>query len=119
MVVLIVDDEPDIAQALSLLLRDQGITVFTALNGKEGLDVAGRVKPDVILVDLMMPVMDGLSFLDRISDVSSAVVVVMTGSKAPHPKYAVQFVRKPFDPDRLIDIVLAAGGKNPIKVSES
>jgi CheY-like chemotaxis protein len=60
--VLVVDDERDVRQLLSTYLNLQGFSVITASNGLEALTRLGEVRPCVILLDLMMPVMDGLEF---------------------------------------------------------
>src|SRR5918912_3194653 len=61
--VLVVDDDPDILQTLGLCLTTEGYRVLTAANGREALDVLERERPSVILLDLMMPVMDGWQFV--------------------------------------------------------
>src|SRR3981189_767519 len=62
-VVLIVDDDPDILQTLALCLSTEGYGVLIASNGQEALDVLRQQKPACILLDLMMPVMDGWQFV--------------------------------------------------------
>jgi len=61
--VLVVDDDPDILQTLGLCLSSEGYRVLMAANGKEALDILDRERPSVILLDLMMPVMDGWQFV--------------------------------------------------------
>jgi len=61
--VLVVDDDPDILQTLGLCLSSEGYRVLMAANGKEALDILEREHPSVILLDLMMPVMDGWQFV--------------------------------------------------------
>ncbi|MBX7225327.1 MAG: response regulator transcription factor [Chitinophagales bacterium] len=58
--ILIVDDEPDILEFLSYNLEKEGFTVFTAENGKVGIEIAKKESPDIILLDVMMPEMDGI-----------------------------------------------------------
>lgn len=58
--ILIVDDEPDILEFLSYNLEKDGFTVFTADNGKVGIEIAKKEQPDIILLDVMMPEMDGI-----------------------------------------------------------
>ena len=58
--ILLVDDEPDFVETVEFFLRGSGYEVFVANNGKEGLERAEREKPDLILMDVMMPEMDGL-----------------------------------------------------------
>lgn len=63
---LIVEDEPDIREALVDMFKMHSFIVYTATNGQEGLDVALREKPDIILLDLNMPVMNGHEALRRL-----------------------------------------------------
>lgn len=62
--ILIVEDEDTIRKIYADGLRDEGFSVLVAKNGKEGLEVALREKPDLILLDILMPVMDGLTMMD-------------------------------------------------------
>ena len=64
--ILVVDDEPNIVQTLQDRLEMNEYRVFTAHNGREGLDKFEREKPDVILLDVIMPVMDGLEMLETL-----------------------------------------------------
>lgn len=64
--VLLVEDEDALAQVLSIKLEREGFTVFRAKDGEEGLEVATREHPDVILLDIIMPKMDGLTMLSRL-----------------------------------------------------
>ena len=61
--VLVVDDDPDILQTLGLCLSSEGYRVLMAANGKEALEILDHEHPSVILLDLMMPVMDGWQFV--------------------------------------------------------
>lgn len=65
---LIVDDEVAILEALTDILSVEGYEVATAANGAEGLKRAGEERPDLILLDLMMPVMDGQEMLRRLKE---------------------------------------------------
>jgi DNA-binding response OmpR family regulator len=64
--ILIVEDETIISKTYADELRDEGFLVFTASNGKEGLRLALLKKPDLILLDILMPVMDGLTMMDKL-----------------------------------------------------
>ena len=64
--VLIVDDEPDIVELIRYNLRAEGYEVITAENGREALEKAGSALPDLVILDLMMPVMDGLETCKRL-----------------------------------------------------
>lgn len=58
--ILVVDDEPDILELVQYNLEKEGFSVFTANNGKEAIEIAEQVTPDLILLDVMMPEMDGM-----------------------------------------------------------
>lgn len=64
--VLVVDDEPNIVQTLQDRLEMSGYRVFTARNGQEGLEVALKHRPNIVLLDIIMPVMDGLEMLEQL-----------------------------------------------------
>jgi len=64
--ILIVEDEAPLRNAVSDILSFEGFTVFQAKNGQEGLDISLKEHPDLILLDLMMPVMDGLTMLEKL-----------------------------------------------------
>ena len=62
----LVDDEPDFVELTKMRLEAEGYVVVTAANGKEGLDAAKKERPDLILLDVMMPEMDGFEMLNRV-----------------------------------------------------
>src|SRR3989338_6151568 len=64
--ILIVEDEPVICKAYSDELHDEGFAILIAKNGQAGLELALREKPDIILLDILMPVMDGLTMMDQL-----------------------------------------------------
>ena len=64
--ILLVDDEPDILEILSFNLSNEGYQIFTAENGKEGLELANQHQPHLIILDVMMPVMDGIETCERL-----------------------------------------------------
>ncbi len=64
--ILIVEDETIISKTYAEELRDEGFTVYTASNGKDGLALALDKKPDLILLDILMPIMDGLTMMDKL-----------------------------------------------------
>jgi len=66
--ILIVEDEPIINKAYAEELRDEGFTVFTAGNGRDGLELAIREKPNLILLDVLMPVMDGIAMMKALRE---------------------------------------------------
>ena len=66
--ILIVEDEAVISKTYAEELRDQGFLVLTAMNGSVGLEIASREKPDIILLDILMPVMDGLTMMSKLRE---------------------------------------------------
>ena len=66
--ILIVEDEVIISKTYADELRDQGFLVIIAPNGKDGLDIALHEKPDLILLDILMPVMDGLTMMQKLRE---------------------------------------------------
>lgn len=79
--ILIIEDEPDIREAIAEALNDAGFTVFTAENGAIGVEKAFAEKPDVILLDIVMPVLDGHAALAKIRQDSwgqSVKVIMLT-----------------------------------------
>jgi len=107
--VLIVDDEPNIRRSLEGLLKDEGHSAASCADGEEALERARREPYDAVLLDVMLPGMNGLEVLERIqplipdakilmmsgqADVGTAVKAVQAGAR--------QFLEKPVDPDRLL-----------------
>lgn len=66
--ILIVEDELIINKAYTEELRDEGFKVLTATNGRDGLEIALREKPNLILLDILMPIMDGLTMMDKLRE---------------------------------------------------
>lgn len=107
--VLIVDDDPGVHEMLTDVLSDEGYAVVAALNGREGLDRLHERRPDVILLDLMMPVMDGWRFREemrRIEGAQDIPVVVLSATHsivdAAKQIQADGYIAKPFDLDQLL-----------------
>ncbi len=111
-VVLVVDDDPDILEALSEILEAEGFEIRRARNGKEALERLEPDPPQLILLDLMMPVMDGWEFAQRMRQRPSVVgipLIVLSadrnvGSKATDIG-AVGHLAKPFELNDLLDMV--------------
>ncbi|ATQ30817.1 alkaline phosphatase [Rhodococcus ruber Chol-4] len=119
--ILIVDDEPNIAELLSVSLKFQGFEVETASNGAEGLDRARAFRPDAVILDVMMPGMDGFGMLRRLrADGSDAPVLFLTAKDAVADKVsgltlgADDYVTKPFSLEEVIArlrVILRRAGK--------
>jgi two-component system, NtrC family, response regulator AtoC len=107
--ILVIDDDAGLRRSTSLLLGDEGHEVVTAGDGKEGLARAGEMRPDLILVDVRMPVMDGLDFLEAYREEGGGAPVVVTtayGSMelavAAMKRGAYDYLPKPFGRDELV-----------------
>ncbi|HYO52402.1 response regulator [Archangium sp.] len=108
---LIVDDEVAILEALTDILSVEGYEVATAANGAEGLEHVHKDPPDLILLDLMMPVMDGQEMLRRLKEDTALrsipVVVMSAGRVSKSELQGSHFLAKPFELDDLLDTVAA------------
>jgi len=113
--ILIVEDNFDNLTLVRLLLEKDGYQVVFALNGKEGLDLARSEKPDLIALDLDMPVIDGWQFLSQAKgdpDIQDIPIVVVTAHLLPGERNRVLqagadgYVSKPFRVDDLANEIL-------------
>lgn len=110
--VLVVDDERQIRDVVAEALADDGYEVETAANGAQALAVLSRWVPDLIVLDLMMPVMDGATFrvrqlaLDGAAEVPVLILSASRDAEGQRAKLgALGFIHKPFDLDALLDHV--------------
>jgi two-component system chemotaxis response regulator CheY len=114
--VLLVDDEPDIRTVARLQLESHGYSVSEARDGLEALDVLKAVEPDVVLLDLEMPRMDGITFLRRLRSGPRAhlPVVVFSADDAPETMQVLEAlgcrgrVSKPYEVRQLLGAVATA-----------
>lgn len=106
--VLVVDDEPQVLRVLRRNLAAREYDVLTAGNGEEALDIAAEQPPDVVVLDLMMPEMDGLEFTRRFREWSQAPIIVISARGEEPAKVqaldlgADDYVTKPFGIDELL-----------------
>jgi two-component system, OmpR family, alkaline phosphatase synthesis response regulator PhoP len=114
--ILLVDDEPDILEFLSYNLRQEGYEVHTSNNGKDGLAKAIAVQPHLVILDVMMPEMDGIetcSEIRRIPDLKSTIVIFLTARGEDYSQIAGfeagadDYVTKPVKPRVLVSRVKA------------
>lgn len=114
--ILLVDDEPDILEFLSYNLKKEGYTVFTALNGKDGIAIAKKEKPDLIVLDVMMPGMDGMEVckeLRKTEGVKNTVITFLTARNEDYSQIAGfdsgadDYITKPIKPNVFISRVKA------------
>jgi CheY-like chemotaxis protein len=106
--VLVVDDDPAVRSLLRQLMEDQGYRTQVAENGQEALELARRERPDCILMDLMMPVLDGPSAIQELRndpDLSRVPIVVVSVLSEERGGQADAHLVKPIDQDRLADTV--------------
>lgn len=112
--ILIIDDEDEIRENISRIFELSEYTVFSAANGKDGLIKAKRHSPDIIICDVMMPEMDGITFLNFLQsdlEISSIPVIFLTARANENDiknglKYGAEiFINKPFDIDDLLNAV--------------
>lgn len=110
--VLIVDDEPDILLMLRVNLEAEGYETLLASDGATALRRMEEERPDIVLLDIMMPIMDGWGVLEKTDGFEPRPRIIMLSAKAGEDDVtrawqlgADEYVTKPFDPDRLIEMV--------------
>ena len=112
--ILVIDDEPSITNLVSAYLKPEGYEVFTAADGNSGLKAARAFKPDLIILDLMLPGIDGIELLSRLRRESDVYVIMLTARTEETDKIvglsvgADDYVTKPFSPRELVARVKAA-----------
>ncbi len=111
--VLVVDDDPDIRELLSSALGDEGFEVAPAANGEEALAVISTFRPDVIVLDLMMPVMDGWQFASELRARDQEIPLVLLSAARDLRLHAQRLaaadvIEKPFDLGELLPKVARA-----------
>ena len=102
-IILIVDDEPDVLFLLRLTLEHAGYRVEEAPHGAAALEAMQRLRPDVIITDLMMPVVDGRELIQRVREgaETAALPIVLLSASPDDRSGADRVMRKPFDPRQL------------------
>ena len=111
--ILIVDDEPDLVKMLNRRLASNGYEVMTASNGAEAMARAKDEKPDLIILDVLMPQMTGYQFVQKLREQSDSIkdipVVVISAKLSMkeffNPWEIHTFMPKPFEPEKLMSIV--------------
>ena len=105
--VLVADDEPRITKLVSIALGEEGFRVVTAGSGEEALAKAEEVRPDIVLLDIVMPDLDGIEVMRQLRERRPVAVILLTakGSTADKAKGldlgADDYIAKPFHPDEL------------------
>jgi DNA-binding response OmpR family regulator len=121
--ILVIDDEPDLLELCRIALQGSGHQVTTALTAEEGLASISKAKPDIVVLDFMMPMTDGLTVLERLRrdvDPEGAVPVVMLSARG-RPEDALRglaagataYMTKPFSLDELEELLGAILDESP------
>lgn len=114
--ILLVDDEQDILEFLSYNLKKEGYTVYTAINGREAIELAQNVVPDLIILDVMMPDMDGIETCREIRSIPELKNIMIAFLTARNEDYsqiagfdvgADDYINKPIKPRVLISRIAA------------
>jgi two-component system, OmpR family, alkaline phosphatase synthesis response regulator PhoP len=114
--ILLVDDEPDILEIVSYNLSSEGYKIFTAENGVEGVEKAKKEKPHLIILDVMMPEMDGIEACEKIRELPEFKDVIITFLTARGEDYSLvagfeagadDYITKPIKPKVLVSKVKA------------
>jgi DNA-binding response OmpR family regulator len=126
--VLAVDDEPDVLRLVEIKLKKAGFDVITARDGEEGLNRAISDQPDVVLMDVMMPKMDGFTAASKIKGQMSPPLILMLTAKGQESDVikgisggADDYIIKPFAPRELIariNVALIKAGKPAVTAQE-
>ena len=108
--ILVIDDDPAILATVADILREEGYQVHTASNGAEGLQVLEQVLPQLVLLDMRMPVLDGWAFARTLQQRGLALPIVVMTAAQDARRWALEiradgYLAKPFDLFGLISIV--------------
>lgn len=119
--ILIVDDEPDILELIEYNLKKEGYQVFLASNGQDGINVAKKVQPDLIILDIMMPKMDGIEacrLMRSIPEFKNTFMVFLTARSEEYSEIAGfnvgadDYIAKPIKPRALVSRINAILRRN-------
>jgi len=119
--ILLADDDPDVIEVVSMLLEDEGYEIITAKDGAEALEKIEKENPDLVILDLLMPRVDGFAVINTLHEPryerwSGMPVIVLTSVREEVSKrrYELEtgkrmeydaYLEKPADPDELLDTV--------------
>jgi DNA-binding response OmpR family regulator len=115
--ILVVDDERDIVKALMIRLQRAGYEVVTAFDGAQGVFMAHKEKPDLIILDIRMPAGNGFSVAQRLkrsTHTFTIPVIFLTGSPETNAEEKARalgarfYIKKPYDPEELLDAIKRA-----------
>lgn len=110
--VLIVDDDKDIVTIVSTILSGRGWEITAAYSGREALEAVTSQKPDIILLDIMMPEMNGIEVLKRLKKIDANARIIMITAFGDVESYldsmelgAYEYINKPFETDELLEMI--------------
>ena len=110
--ILIVDDDYELSDGLRAVLERQGYRVFQARDGQQGKQVIYQQRPDLVILDMMMPRMGGYPVLEHFRDKTDAppIIMITANEGSRHKAYAeylgvIDYIRKPFAMERLLEAV--------------
>jgi len=115
--ILVVDDEINILQTLTDLLSSSGYEVVTAMDGKAGIEMAKKAKPDLVLLDIMMPKVSGIELLKQVKSKTkhAHIPIIVLSAKSnietieeAMKNYADKYITKPYDPKDLLTSIQTA-----------
>lgn len=111
--ILIVDDEPRFVRLMEANLSIEGFLVLKATNGQDAVEIVAKNNPDLVLLDVMMPVLDGITACKRIREFSTVPIIIVTAKGEEHDRVrgldagADDYIVKPFSADELLARVRA------------
>lgn len=121
--ILVVDDDPELTDGLRIVLEKQGYRVITARDGQQGKQQVYNQRPDLMILDMMMPRMGGYPVLEHFKGKPDAppIIMITANEGSRHKAYAeylgvIDYIRKPFAMERLLESVekgLAASKEKP------
>ncbi len=109
--ILVIDDDPHVRQIIQGTLEEEGFVVETATDGQQGLERAMSTPPSLILLDIYLPVLDGLEVAERLRALTGArpPIILITANDRPQEQAqrvgATAYLRKPFELDALVSLV--------------
>ena len=110
--ILIVDDDPELSDGLRIMLERHGYCVLQARDGQQGKSLIYQHRPDLVILDMMMPRMGGYPVLEHFRDKADAppIIMITANEGSRHKAYAeylgvVDYIRKPFAMERLLESV--------------
>jgi two-component system alkaline phosphatase synthesis response regulator PhoP len=126
--ILLVDDEKDILEFLSYNLRNEGFKIYTASNGRDAVRISGEVKPHLVLLDVMMPDMDGIAACEEIRnnrELENTLVAFLTARGEDYSQIAGfeaggdDYITKPVRPKVLVSRIKALLKRRSVRIEDA